>query len=206
MRLVELASDDSARISEVLCRAFFDYPLMRFVLGGEGPGYARELRVLNDHFVMVRAIREEPMFGIVEDEELVGVSLLALPDGGASPPALGALWAKTWDALGPEARDRYLAVRSARVPFFPDDRHVHLDMLGVVPSSQGQGLGRRLIRRAQSVSRALPESKGVSLTTERLENVAMYERLGYEVLGHSRVAPGLATWGLFRADRPDDGE
>jgi hypothetical protein len=43
-----------------------------------------------------------------------------------------------------------------------------------------------------------PTSSGVSLTTERAENVPLYEHFGYRVVGHTRVSAELETWGLFR--------
>jgi hypothetical protein len=46
-----------------------------------------------------------------------------------------------------------------------------------------------------------PQSAGVSLTTERAENLKFYERFGYTVVGHARVDPELETWGLFRGER-----
>jgi hypothetical protein len=32
-------------------------------------------------------------------------------------------------------------------------------------------------------------------------NVPFYERRGYKIMGHTRVAPALETWAFFRPDR-----
>jgi hypothetical protein len=42
--------------------------------------------------------------------------------------------------------------------------------------------------------------EGVSLTTEYPANVPLYERVGYTVVGHAVIAPGLETWGFFRSN------
>lgn len=47
-------------------------------------------------------------------------------------------------------------------------------------------------------------TEGVTLVTEDRANVRFYERLGYGVVGHARVAPGLETWGLFRGVSAQD--
>ena len=73
-------------------------------------------------------------------------------------------------------------------------------MIGVRARVRGSGLGRRMIEHVHSMSRADPESEGVTLTTEDPANVALYEHLGYEIVGHAVVGPKLSTWGFFRSD------
>ena len=46
------------------------------------------------------------------------------------------------------------------------------------------------------------DSYGVSLTTELVKNVQLYEHFGYRVIGHAHVTADLETWGLFRAASP----
>lgn len=50
------------------------------------------------------------------------------------------------------------------------------------------------------ISRDDPHSQGVTLSTERRIDIPSYERLGYRVTGHARIAPELETWALFRQD------
>jgi len=50
------------------------------------------------------------------------------------------------------------------------------------------------------LSRTDPRSVGVTLTTEVPANVSLYQHFGYEIVGQASVAPGLTTWGFFRAD------
>ena len=83
-------------------------------------------------------------------------------------------------------------------PLNVDEPNIHVNMLGVPPRFQGRGLGRRLLERVHAMSREHPDSRGVSLTTESAGNVPFYERLGYRMVGHGRIGPGLESWGFFR--------
>jgi hypothetical protein len=57
-----------------------------------------------------------------------------------------------------------------------------------------------LMDHVHGMSRRDTLSEGVTLTTEDPSNVPIYEHLGYMVVGHARVSPGLKTWGFFRPD------
>lgn len=51
------------------------------------------------------------------------------------------------------------------------------------------------------MSRADPESAGVSLTTETPRNLPFYEHFGYRILGQGETPDGkLRSWTLFRPD------
>jgi len=76
--------------------------------------------------------------------------------------------------------------------------HHHLNMIGVRRAQLHRGLARTLLEAIHAAAGADPESTGVSLTTERADNLKFYERFGYSVAGHARVDPELETWGLFR--------
>jgi GNAT superfamily N-acetyltransferase len=186
-------------VVDVLCEAFRDYPVMRFVLGqDDGPDRAERLRQLVHFFVMARALRGEPLLGIREGDELVAAAIMSFPDGGASPPELAALRDALWHRLGPEARSRYERCGEVWQELGVTVPHVHLNMIGVRRGHQGRGLARRLLEEAQEISRSTSGSQGVTLTTEDTRNVSVYEHVGYHVVGHARIAPELETWAMFR--------
>lgn len=105
-----------------------------------------------------------------------------------------------WAELGSAARARYEAFGAAAARFDVDLPHIHLNMVGVRRAERGRGLGRRLIERVHRLSEEDPGSNGVTLTTEDEANLALYEHLGYELVGRETVAPRLTTWGFSRAD------
>jgi ribosomal protein S18 acetylase RimI-like enzyme len=81
-----------------------------------------------------------------------------------------------------------------------DEPNIHVNMLAVLPDRQGRGLARVLLERVQAMSRERADSRGVTLSTESERNVALYQHLGYGVVGQVTIAPGLETWDFFRPD------
>ncbi|HEY7612937.1 MAG TPA: GNAT family N-acetyltransferase [Gemmatimonadales bacterium] len=186
-------------VTTLLCEAFAEYPVMRFVLG-PGEDYPARLRRLIGLFVTNRAVPGHPFFGISIGPELAGVALCTPPNPPPASTALQEIRERAWAALGHDARERYDACVRAWTEVGIAEPNLHLNMLGVRPRSQGQGLASPLMERVHALSRELPPSRGVTLTTEDPRNVPLYRRFGYEVVGRRPVAPGLETWGFFRRD------
>jgi len=202
--LVErLRSADVPAVVEVLSEAFFDYPVMRFVIGAAGEQYAHRLETLVTFFTTARVVRDEVILGARVGNRLGGAALVSRPGRTYTGEDLGLLRDRVWDELGPEARARYGAFATACSPFDPDVPHLHLNMIGTRDFVRGTGVGRALIERVHELSVEDGRSEGVSLTTENPGNVPLYEHFGYQVVGRAEVAPGLATWGFFRRDRDD---
>lgn len=180
---------------------------MRFVLGRDDADGDRRLHRLVTLFVSARALRGEHLLGVEEDGALVAAVTMSRPGHGETPQAWSALCDTVWEELGPPARSCYDAcVEVWQALTFPEP-HLHVNMIGVAPPHRGRGLARVLLEYAHDISRGTPGSKGVSLTTEDARNVAFYRHMGYEVVGHGRVAPELETWGLFRPhETPSEGD
>jgi ribosomal protein S18 acetylase RimI-like enzyme len=183
----------------VLCDAFHDYPVMRYVLGPSNPVYDERLRTLIGFFVSARVLRNEPMLGVDDGTgNLAAAAILTLPRSGEPPAELIARREAVWLELGAAERQRYDAFGEAGEQFTVDAPHCHLNMIGVRRTHAGRGLGRRLMDAVHQLSGADPASCGVTLSTEDPLDVPLYERFGYRVLGHARVSEGLETWGFFR--------
>lgn len=201
--VLHLGREETARLTDALAEAFHDYPVMRFVLGS-GDDYRGRLRRLVGFFVSARALRDEPMLGVEADApaaNLVAGALVSFPGERESHPELGALREEVWAELGSNARTRYETCGRVWKPLLSVDvPHIHLNMIGVRPAWAGRGLGRRLMDHVHAMSRERPRSEGVTLTTEDPDNVGLYEHLGYRLLGHARIAPGIETWSFLRRD------
>jgi GNAT superfamily N-acetyltransferase len=198
--ILRLGVDDVPEIVDVLCESFYDYPVMRFVLGPETDGYSAKLRILLHFFAMARVLRGEIMLGIGERANLDGAALVSRPAGPASPAELSDLREQVWAELGSSARARYEAFGAASAQSQVDVPHIHLSMIGVRRRARGVGLGRSLIEHVHLLSRNDIESEGVTLNTEKAVNVPLYEHFGYKLVSHATVAPGLETWSFFRPD------
>lgn len=194
-----LSADSASGVVEVLSDAFRDYPVMRFVLGTKGD-YSAGLNTLVTFFVMARVLREEPMIGMHGPAGLVAAAILSDPNDRSSPPELSVVRERTWETLGPEARERYEAFGRATAAFSVDTPHIHLNMIGVRTDHTGRGFGRALLEAVHARSAADPTSTGVSLTTEAPENVDLYRHFGYRVTGEGAIGSAFRSWGMFRPD------
>ena len=183
----------------VLCEAFFDYPVMRHVLGAK-PDYTRRLRSLIGFFVAARVLRQDLILGVSDEaRRLVAVALVTLPGERPVPDELSVRREAVWQELGTAERARYEAFGAASHQFDLDAPHHHLNMIGVQTSHAGRGLARTLLDHVHGLADADPGSSGVTLSTETSRNVALYEHFGYRRLGYARVALDLETWAFFRA-------
>jgi GNAT superfamily N-acetyltransferase len=196
-----LSPADLPEIVAVMSDAFHDYPVMRYVLG-PGEPYERRLQTLVELFVSNRAYRGDPMVGVRDESgTLVGAATMTLPRPTDPPLALLTLRETLWGELGADARARYdefvAATQQSAIP----EPHYHLNMIGVRRSHHGRGLARPLLDAVHERSRRDGASRGVSLTTERAENVRLYQHFGYRLVGHARVGDAFETWTLFREDR-----
>lgn len=198
MSIEALAPQQAELVLDVLCESFHDYPVMRFVLGSK-PGYDRRLRVLVGLFVAARVARADLMLGAPgQDGRLLGAALVNLPGNPQPADWFEARREATWAELGAEERARYEAYGTASHASDPTAPHHHLGMIGVRGAAQGTGLGRHLLEAVHRAAADHPESTGVSLTTELARNVPLYQHFGYRIVSHTRVAPALETWSMFR--------
>jgi GNAT superfamily N-acetyltransferase len=200
-RIARLEVADASLAADVLYEAFRDYPAMRYMLEPVLGDYDASLRRLIHFFVMARFHRDEPVLAIMDGPRALAATIVTLPPERESPAAVAAMREAVWTELGPAARTRYGEYGEACLQFELDRPTVHLNMIGVREAARGMGLGRLLIERVHELSRANPESVGVTLTTELAENVPLYEHLGYRIIGHVEFGDGVETWGFFRPDR-----
>jgi len=203
MTVTTLSFDQLVEIVSVLSDAFQDYPVMRHVLGPDVPAggapYKVRLHRLVQLFVSARAYRDEPMMGVRDDAgALAAAAVMSLPHSSSPRPAFIALREAVWAELGADARSRYETYMQAANFFATSPPHHHLNMIRVRRAHQRLGLARELLEAVHRLASGDPQSAGVSLTTERPENLAFYERFGYTVVAHARVGADLETWGLFR--------
>lgn len=193
-----LSPDHTGEIVAVLCDAFHDYPVMRFVVG-PAADYELRLTSLVDLFVAGRVLRGKPLLGVRNGEgQLIGAAIMSISSGQAVPAELVKKREATWSVLGDDARMRYELYGTATEPFNPGAYHHHLNMIGVRRPHAGTGLGRTLLEAVHDVATKDAESAGVSLSTENPKNVELYQHFGYRVLGHANVGGVFETWGMFR--------
>lgn len=186
----------AGEVVDVLVEAFYDYPVMRFVLG-EAPDYDARLRRLIGLFVTARVMLDDVILGIRRNDELIAVATTSDPARPAHPN-FPALREEVWTELGPTAKARYDLCVNAWGAMATELPQLHVNMLGVRRAYQRRGFAGKLLQAVHAMAEQQPEWKGVSLTTEDPRNVAFYEHFGYRVIGRQMVAPELEAWSLFR--------
>jgi GNAT superfamily N-acetyltransferase len=196
-----LPAADAPAVVDVMCDAFRDYPVMRFVIGDAGGDDDRRLRTLIGLFVAARALRDEPLLGLADGRTLCAAATVSFPGVGEEPPEMSALREGVWRDLGHDARARHAACGEVWGTLGVGTPHVHVNMIGVRPAHQGRGLARVLLDHVQRISRETPGANGVTLTTEDPANVPFYQHVGYQIVGHGRIAPALETWAFHRRNQ-----
>lgn len=198
--VVELPEERAEEAVDVLADSFVDYPVMRHIIHDAGDSYGGRLYKLMRFFVAARYCRDEPVLAVSENESVVGVAILTPPVQREAPGTLAEHREALWQDLGKPARQRYEELGNVWQRFFVPDPHYHLNMIGVLRSHGGRGVGRLLLDAVHDLSLADTGSSGVTLNTEDENNVPLYEHFGYEVTGHQKVTPELETWCMFRPD------
>jgi ribosomal protein S18 acetylase RimI-like enzyme len=149
----------------------------------------------HDHDVEERAVplfaallREYAALGIViEAEGGAGVAAW-IPPG--SDVGLEQVNVVTWPevvGLTDDGGDRYHRFWGWLESFVPSEPHWMLDMVGVDPTRQGEGIGSALVR--YGVERAAADGVPAFLETSKPRNVPYYERFDFRV-AHEEDAPG----------------
>nr|WP_246301395.1 GNAT family N-acetyltransferase [Microbacterium immunditiarum] len=133
---------------------------------------------------------------VTEDGRLVGVALTQVPLGRLARllrlPVVGARFVPVAVAVRPRVLRRLRDYDRRCRALAPRTPHHTLTMVGVRDEARGAGHGRRLIEDAIAMAEADPGSSGIGLDTENPANVALYEHLGFHLLG-------VVDMGAFRA-------
>ncbi|QQS36041.1 MAG: GNAT family N-acetyltransferase [Ignavibacteriales bacterium] len=188
-----------SEITDVLCEAFYNYPVMKYVLG-EKENYPERLNKLVTFFVSSRILRNEPLLGVYNSEnKLVAAATVTLPGEISSPEELKKLRDKTWAEIGVEEKARYEMYGSIASGLLTKEAHHHLNMIGVRNAYRGKGLARQLINKVEELVSAHPTSAGLSLNTEVEANVNFYLHFGFELSGKAIVTEDIVTCGFFKA-------
>lgn len=196
MTLQDLERSHKAAALNILCPAFHDYPVMRYVIGEFDPDYPGKLQELIGFFIEARLIRKVPLIGLRDGNELLGVAVVSPPEELPMPPELEACRAHVERRLGPNAMARFDQYDKGCEATDPGHFAHYLGMVGILPGAQGRGLGRRMIDAVKGRARSHPESAGVVLNTEIESNLPFYEKVGFRKVSESDVGP-LHTWSFY---------
>lgn len=183
-----------------LAAAFANYELLALLC----PNATRRPRVTEAfcRFLFRSAVRVGGAFGTPDRAAVV----CSWPSGSEWPSRWDALhsgglsfaWVMGWRAtrLMTRLEGEFDDARASHV----DCPHCYVPLLGVRPDSQGKGLSRAVMQPV--FDRADRDGVPVYLETVPEANVAIYRKLGFELVGNRNLSRGLPNWEMVRPPRP----
>jgi ribosomal protein S18 acetylase RimI-like enzyme len=180
-------------LAAMLARAFDDDPFSRYLMPSDRrrPGGLRRFfrtQLAHDYLasgtvLTVEGARGAAVWGPPGKRPLTGWRALR----STAPLVPHLLGAGFWRAVGVLGRIEEL---------HPSEPHWYLATLGVEPADQHRGLGTALV--AGVLEQCDRQALGAYLETAKLENLAFYARLGFEVVHQIPCPDGPTLWTLWR--------
>lgn len=195
VRAVTAGEIDIEPLEDVLQAAFWDDPMMRWMIPDDASRSRRAARLfrgmLRHWFVPMRTV------WTTADQQ--GAALWS-PPGHWRIPVMAQLPSLP-SMLGALGRG---AVKAGRLMSLvehhhPREPHWYLAVLGTDPPSQGKGIGSALI--APVLSRCDAEGVPAYLESSKESNIPFYRRHGFEVTGELRVPGGPVLYPMWREPR-----
>jgi ribosomal protein S18 acetylase RimI-like enzyme len=129
-------------------------------------------------------------------EGFSGVALW-LPPG--VPPDEESLVRVIQDTVAAARRDAAFEMFEQMDAFHPREAHWHLPLIGVDPAHQGKGIGSALLRHVLHMCDSQQSLAYLEATSP--QNIPLYERHGFEVLGRIQVADSPPVVPMLRRPR-----
>jgi GNAT superfamily N-acetyltransferase len=124
-------------------------------------------------------------------------ALLWLPPG--VHPDDDAILSLIRESVPEQRRDDMFPIFELMGSYHPDEPHWHLPLIGVEPTQQRKGYGSALLKHALRIC----DKDGVSayLESSNPENIPLYRRHGFEVLGTIQVGSSPPVTPMLRRPR-----
>ncbi|HKJ26247.1 MAG TPA: GNAT family N-acetyltransferase [Anaerolineales bacterium] len=202
-KIIPLDRGDKEKIAEVLALAFSYYPLMAYIYKVSQVPLLESLQAMFRVSCEIRLTFGWPMLGFLDSQgKMVGTALLNMTRGLDWPESLQQSQDHEFtQVVGTKAAQRLNDFATLADTGRPEEPHIGLGVIGVLPEAQGKGHGRRLLDHISALSENTPTSTGVWLDTETEHNVAYYQKFGYQVFAHSKLDNVVDIWGMFRPDK-----
>ncbi|BBY41923.1 GNAT family N-acetyltransferase [Mycolicibacterium celeriflavum] len=189
---------DVRTLSEVLGRAFYQDPVMRWMLPDDATrarGLTRMFATMTrHHFLRTDAVE-------VAGGERIGAAALWAPPGQWKQGRLEELLMMPGfiRAFGSRVR-RGQQVSELMKQHHPEEPHWYLAVIGSDPTVRGTGFGQALMR--SRLDRCDAEYAPAYLESSNPDNIPYYQRFGFEVTGEITLPDGgPSMWPMWRNPR-----
>ena len=182
---------DGPAVSRALSGAFDDDPVFRWIY----PDAARRRAALPGFFDLFgEAIGRHGSSLVVGDG--LGAALWVPPGEQVVDDDRAEAFGRAVLALSPEDAGRMHTCFEVMEASHPTERCWYLNLLGVVPEHQGEGIGSAMLRRALARGDAAGEPAYLEATSE--DNRRLYERFGFRVVGALPLPDGPTMAAMWR--------
>ena len=196
IKIKSLDTKDQEQIIAVLSAAFEKDQLMYYFFGDE---YHNLAKYFWQYICDLTPILDLLLLSAFVEGELQGVASVTPPevDTIGKQKAKDKLDEQLAIAMGEAVILRLEAYSQIKEANQPKQPHFYLNTLGVIPKSQGQGVGKALMAELHKLSEESPQSFGVALDTENEQNLNFYQHLGYSVSTITNL-DRVKIWSMFR--------
>lgn len=205
MTIEDATTADVEAAAEALTAAFAHDALVTYFFRthpeGVGPASTRFFSLL----LRLRIALGMPALVLRKGEAVLGVAMGYDSERPAWPEPFASEWLRLEEET-PGLAGRLAAYETLSRSHEPPAPHYYLGVLGVHPSTQGQGAGKALLEAFCRRSAADPLSAGVYLDTGNRSSLDFYLRNGFTLRGEDDLE-GTPLWCVFRPDsgRPSGG-
>ena len=182
---------DGPAVSRALSGAFYDDPVFRWIY----PDDDRRRVVISPAFDLFgAAIGRHGVSLVVGDG--IGAALWVPPGQQVVDDDQAEAFGVAVVALSPEDADRMQTCFELMEAAHPSETCWYLNLLGVVPEHQGEGIGSAMLQRALDRCDEAGEPAYLEATSE--DNRRLYERFGFQVVGAIPLPDGPTMWPMWR--------
>jgi len=202
-KIIKLERSQKESVVEIFINAFYSDPLFKYILSPSSNVYSDCLRELFGFSCEVRYLLDWPILGYQDESgKIAGAAGISLPGDTPWPQTLSDVYQHFKDFIGPEAAERFERMAALAEPLSPPQPYHELGVIGVLTETQGKGYGGQLVQAVNRLAEKHPESTGVYLWTQNPQNVAFYQRHGYQIRGKRVFSEEneLYLWGMFRVN------
>ena len=184
-----LDSGYSKEARALLYQAYRQEPTFQYLFEASRPGYERRMRATIRALVKQHFFQDLPALGILVDDRLVGIALIAPPLRRLGITESWAWQLRMFLTAGLRGTRRYLDYHNAVLACIPGDAVHMLPLHGIHPQFQGMHYGEQLLEAVHNWCAADEHSEGVVLDTGNEQALEFYKRQGYVQIGEVAIGP-----------------